>query len=102
MESVNFDLLTMDEVVYLIKLGDNVVCDANSMLSERPGFLTDYYSNVVKNWNRYMLNLRARKRHIRTTTCSGCKTDQPNQQAHFGGCMPDVGAGETWEDMDVY
>jgi len=22
-------------------------------------------------------------------TCNGCVHDQPNQQAHFGGCLPD-------------
>ena len=31
--------------------------------------------------------------------CQGCLEDQPNQLAHYGGCMPDLFAGETWEDL---
>jgi hypothetical protein len=31
--------------------------------------------------------------------CSGCTENQPNQIAHYGGCMPDVYAGETWDDL---
>ena len=31
--------------------------------------------------------------------CQGCIDDEPNQLAHYGGCMPDLFAGETWEDL---
>ena len=31
--------------------------------------------------------------------CKGCIEKQENQFAHYGGCMPDIFAGETWEDM---
>ena len=31
--------------------------------------------------------------------CQGCIEDQPNQLAHYGGCMPDLFAGETWDDL---
>ena len=31
--------------------------------------------------------------------CQGCVEDQPNQLAHYGGCLPDLFAGETWDDM---
>ena len=33
--------------------------------------------------------------------CSGCLENQPNQIAHYGGCMPDVYAGETWDDLNL-
>jgi hypothetical protein len=32
--------------------------------------------------------------------CSGCVENQPNQMAHYGGCLPDVDIGETWSDME--
>jgi hypothetical protein len=32
------------------------------------------------------INSRSSKK---TITCNGCANDQPNQQAHFGGCLPD-------------
>ena len=31
--------------------------------------------------------------------CQGCIEDQPNQEGHYGGCLPDLYAGETWDDM---
>jgi len=31
--------------------------------------------------------------------CQACVEEQPNQQAHYGGCMPDPTLGETWEDF---
>jgi len=37
------------------------------------------------------------KEYIRN--CRGCLEDQPNQLAHYGGCMPNLFAGETWDDF---
>ena len=31
--------------------------------------------------------------------CEGCIENQPNQLAHYGGCMPDIFAGESWDDF---
>jgi hypothetical protein len=30
--------------------------------------------------------------------CQGCKDDQPNQLAHYGGCIPNIDIGEDWSD----
>jgi hypothetical protein len=32
--------------------------------------------------------------------CPACVENQPNQMAHYGGCLPDVDIGETWSDME--
>ena len=32
--------------------------------------------------------------------CSACLENQPNQMAHYGGCLPDIEIGETWSDME--
>jgi hypothetical protein len=34
----------------------------------------------------FMRQLESRKR---PRTCQGCEEDQPNQMAHYGGCIPD-------------
>jgi len=39
------------------------------------------------------------KLHFIIRPCQGCIEDQPNQLAHYGGCMPDMLAGETWDDL---
>lgn len=36
------------------------------------------------------------------TKCAGCEGNQPNQEAHMGGCLPDLDAEEvpdSWEDL---
>jgi hypothetical protein len=32
--------------------------------------------------------------------CQACLENQPNQIAHYGGCLPDIEIGETWSDME--
>jgi hypothetical protein len=39
------------------------------------------------------------KVHFKVRPCQGCVEDQPNQEAHYGGCLPDLYGGETWDDM---
>jgi hypothetical protein len=39
------------------------------------------------------------KIHFKVRPCQGCVEDQPNQEAHYGGCLPDLYGGETWDDM---
>jgi hypothetical protein len=31
--------------------------------------------------------------------CQGCIEKQPNQLAHYGGCLPNLFSGENWEDI---
>jgi hypothetical protein len=36
----------------------------------------------------------------KTITCNGCSENQPNQQAHFGGCLPDPYSSENYLQAD--
>lgn len=36
---------------------------------------------------------------IYVRNCQGCIENQPNQLAHYGGCMPNLLGTETWDDM---
>ena len=33
----------------------------------------------------------------RPRKCDGCIRDVLNQLGHYGGCIPDINKGETWE-----
>jgi len=41
------------------------------------------------------------ERQIKVSQCQGCLEEQPNQLAHYGGCLPDLLSGETWEDFEI-
>jgi hypothetical protein len=42
-----------------------------------------------------------RERLIKVLECLGCLNKELNQQSHYGGCLPDLYGGETWEDFEI-
>lgn len=70
-----FDYQSMEEISRL-----------SALLGKQLDAMEDTIARLTAAMNEFS---KQQNPHKRPRTCRGCQEDQPNQMAHYGGCIPD-------------